>query len=185
MLHKDKAALRKAVLAKRRAFERTQRQQAESAIQQVLLTFLRTLDNKQVIAGYCPVNGEVNILPALQNIVSDHSLALPVIVDKYTSLQFNAWDGDESSLTLGKYNIPTARGPAVTPTIILVPLVVATLTGQRLGYGGGYYDRTLAEFPNATTVGIAFDLQIMPELPVEPHDQPLQNLITENGMFSM
>ena len=80
-----------------------------------------------------------------------------------------------------------AEAPIVEPAeigIILVPGLAFTRQGHRLGRGGGYYDRYLAQLPSTTfKLGVCFSIQIVPALPIEPHDQPMDAVVTENGVL--
>jgi len=82
------------------------------------------------------------------------------------------------------FNIPEplATAPKVVPAIVLVPLLAFDATGHRLGYGGGYYDRTLRGLPAARAIGVAYAGQEVPLLPHMEHDHPLDAVITENGL---
>ena len=76
-------------------------------------------------------------------------------------------------------------GPVVRPTLLLVPLLAFDRRGHRLGYGAGYYDRTLAGLPDARTIGCAFAAQEVDAVPAGPADIPLQQIATERGLISM
>ena len=76
-------------------------------------------------------------------------------------------------------------GPVLTPDLILVPLLAFDTQGHRLGYGGGYYDTTLAAHPTVPAIGFAYAAQHVPTLPTEPHDRPLATIITEHGPFPL
>jgi 5-formyltetrahydrofolate cyclo-ligase len=99
-----------------------------------------------------------------------------VQVDALQSLKLSRWDLRE----------PAAGGKAITPEqidLVLVPGLAFTSTGERLGRGGGYYDRFLSQ-PKlcAVQVGICFEAQLLPELPLDPHDQRVQHVVTECGV---
>ena len=114
-----------------------------------------------------------------------YALALPIIGARQAPLTFRAWrPGDD--LTTGSLGIrqPT-RGDEADPDILFVPLVAFDGNGRRLGYGGGFYDRTLAALRSrkpVLAVGLAFSAQCMPALPVEAHDMPLDAVLTEAGL---
>jgi 5-formyltetrahydrofolate cyclo-ligase len=112
-----------------------------------------------------------------------HELALPRIVAKGAPLAFHLWrEGD--ALIAGRHGIaePDAGAPAAAPQILLVPLLAFDPAGHRLGYGGGYYDRTLAALENVTAIGVAYAGQEVPDLPRQEHDRRLNFLVTEQGL---
>ena len=78
---------------------------------------------------------------------------------------------------------PGPEAPELVPDCVLVPLLAFDAAGHRLGYGGGYYDRTLAQLPHATRLGVAFACQRLPAVPVGPNDIPLPRIATERGIF--
>ena len=153
------------------------------------------------IALYCPIQDEIDLRPALiswANQVSGRRLALPFArPDKH--LDFYEWqDGD--ALTPSPHGVPepspnNPERPAVTPDCILIPCVgwsSSALAGEthfwRLGYGGGYFDRTLAQLrknkPNLICMGIGFDWQKLndDQWSAQTHDEPLDLLLTESGL---
>jgi 5-formyltetrahydrofolate cyclo-ligase len=133
-----------------------------------------------IVAGYWPVRDEADpraLMKALGN-----ALALPCIDAKHAALSFREWrEGDV--LVDNHHGIPEPRAEAkiVTPDVVLVPLLAFDAHGHRLGYGGGYYDRTLSA-ARAVAIGIAYAGQEVNELPREAHDHPLDMIVTENGL---
>ncbi len=111
--------------------------------------------------------------------------ALPVVAMKGHALRFHAWAPD-TPMRIGHHRIPEPdRTPAVVPDLLLVPCVGFDDDGYRLGYGGGYYDRTLAGWPGIgrpVTVGIAYEA-CRAALPREPHDIPLDAVVTDVGLL--
>jgi 5,10-methenyltetrahydrofolate synthetase len=99
-------------------------------------------------------------------------------------MQFLGWDGADPSRQ-DECGIPTSQGQPVVPDVVLVPCVGFTADGFRLGYGGGYFDRTLAGWlpPRPLALGVGFELARLPAFPHAAHDQPLDALITETGVF--
>jgi 5-formyltetrahydrofolate cyclo-ligase len=102
-------------------------------------------------------------------------------------MQFRQWDNpfDESVLTKAPYGglQLTASAEETTIDVAIVPLLGFTVTGQRLGQGGGHYDRYLAEHPTVIAVGIGWDCQLVDALPIEPHDQPLRAVVTPTRFY--
>jgi 5-formyltetrahydrofolate cyclo-ligase len=138
-----------------------------------------------IVAGYFPFRDEADpraLMAALS--AKGHPLALPV-VEQGKPLSFRAWKmGDAMHANTNAYGIPepAATAPEITPVLILVPLLAFDAEGHRLGYGGGYYDRTLDALKSARAIGIAYAGQEVPLLPREAHDHPLDAVITEAGL---
>lgn len=113
-----------------------------------------------------------------------HPLCLPVVTDKVGALVFRAWAPGEA-LVEGVFDtrVPPPDRPVVEPTVLLVPLLAFDRAGYRLGYGGGYYDRTLAALAQnqPTSIGLAFAAQEVDTLPHEAHDRRLDWVITEQA----
>jgi 5-formyltetrahydrofolate cyclo-ligase len=137
-----------------------------------------------IIAGYRALKDEADPALLLRRLaVRGHVLALPRIAAKDCVLHFHRWqEGDVLHDNHHGIAEPAAHAERITPDIILVPLLAFDAAGHRLGYGGGYYDRTLVE-TRATTIGIAYVGQQIPSLPCEPHDMALDAILTENGLF--
>jgi len=136
-----------------------------------------------VIAFCWPVRAEVDCRPLLLDLLrADWQAAMPTVVTPATPMDFRAWTPDAPMAT-DPFGIPvpqTAR--CVTPDVVLLPLVAADPAGYRLGYGGGYFDRTLAAtVPRPLTIGVGFELAIVPDIHPEPHDIPLDLIVTETG----
>jgi 5-formyltetrahydrofolate cyclo-ligase len=115
-----------------------------------------------------------------------HPLALPAMVGRQAPLRFQRWrPGD--AMTVHPYGVsqPLSDAEVVTPSVLLVPLLAFDAQGWRLGYGGGYYDRTLAALRSAgvvTAIGIAYDGQRIAAVPHDAHDQRLDAVLTETGL---
>lgn len=138
-----------------------------------------------LVAGIWPLPGEIDLRPLMEAlVVHGHRLALPMTPPRGNPLIFRRWLPGE----------PLAHGPMgtrhpeggepVEPGLILVPLLAFDRAGRRLGYGGGYYDRTLAALPEARAIGIAFAAQEVPEVPAGPQDARLQLVATEAGLIA-
>ena len=140
---------------------------------------------RSVVAGYWPTRNEMDAVPLLQSLHKrGHRIVLPV-VEGDAPLTFRLWKpgapmqpGPSGTLH------PPATAGAATPTVMLVPLLAFDLKGQRLGNGGGHYDRTVEQLRAAgplLVVGLAFSSQRGDALPTEAHDQRLDWVITERG----
>lgn len=131
---------------------------------------------------------EINPLPLMRVIAAaGGGLALPLVVGRGHALIFRTWKVGEP-LCAGVWGIrePLEQAAQVMPDILLVPLLAFDRAGRRLGYGAGYYDRTLtalrAQKP-VTAIGLAFAAQEFPEIPVSPWDAPLDLVMTERDII--
>ena len=130
------------------------------------------------IAGYWPVRGEIDPRPLL--LALRRPIALPVTGPRSTALEFRLWrPGD--ALVPGPFGLSEPTGPLVEPDVLLVPLLAFDASGNRLGYGGGYYDRTIAA-TGALAIGAAHAAQEAAAVPVGPDDRPLDGVLTEAGL---
>ena len=137
------------------------------------------------VAGYWPMPHEIDILPLLHRLYERrHALCLPETTKPGTPLIFRAWQPG-TEMVRGRYNTFHPAGAETVPDFILLPLLAFDLSGHRLGYGGGYYDRTLAALPNAFRLGCAFAAQEVADLPKEATDLPLHAIATERGLRSV
>jgi 5-formyltetrahydrofolate cyclo-ligase len=136
------------------------------------------------IAGYWPIGDELDVRPLMERLhVRGCALCLPVVVAKGRPLLFRRWrPGD--ALVPGGLGIPVPGEGAgeVRPDLLLVPLLAFDRGGHRLGYGAGFYDRTLALLRSdgpVTAVGVGYDAQEVPAVPRDALDQPLDWIVTE------
>jgi len=136
-----------------------------------------------IIGGYHALPGEADPALLLQALAArGHPVAFPRVPGKDQALDFHLVP-DGESLRAGAYGIqePPEHFPRVTPAAVLVPLLSYDRVGHRLGYGGGYYDRTLAVL-QVPAIGIAFSGQEVISLPAGPHDMALTFILTEHGL---
>jgi 5,10-methenyltetrahydrofolate synthetase len=138
----------------------------------------------RVVSAYWPFRGEPDLRPLLATIrAGGGRSALPVVVEKGQPLVFRVWaPGD--ALERGIWNIPVpAAGPAITPDVVIAPVVGFDPDCFRLGYGGGYFDRTLAALPSRPMViGVGHSTARLATIHPQPHDIPMQAIITELGI---
>jgi len=174
-----KSETRKAAFARRKL---AHAQGTDAQAQQFLQEALSPYHGKS-IAGYMPIRTEVSPLPVMKEWQGD--VGVPVILAAGQPLEFHRWYAD-CTMTEGAFgaHIPADAQP-MTPDVVVVPLVAFDLKGGRLGYGGGFYDRTLellrANRPTIA-IGFAYAGQEADELPLEPTDQPLDMMVTELGI---
>ena len=135
-----------------------------------------------VVAGFWPMPHEIDIRPLLTALHErGHVIGLPETTPRGNPLIFRAW-APGVELARGRYGTMHPLGAAVMPDFVLVPLVAFDATGHRLGYGGGYYDRTLAGLPHAFRLGCAYAAQQVAHVPVEETDFHLHAVATEGGV---
>lgn len=143
-----------------------------------------------VVAGFWPMREEIDVLPLLTAVVEvGATAALPVVGARDAALTFRHW---RPGMTMEDGPFGTRHPPhteeEVRPTIVLVPLLAFDRTGGRLGYGGGFYDRTLAALrltSDILSIGVAYAGQEVPVVPKEWHDEPLDWIATEQGVIVM
>lgn len=178
----DKRALRGTMLAWRATLAEEARRQASEGL---LATFRRErpVAAPAIVSGFWPIKEEIDIRPLMVELFDRGCrLALPVVQGRGQRLLFRAWQPGDP-LEAGVFGTwqPAASGEAVDPDMLLVPLLACDAEGWRLGYGGGFYDRTLALL-GVPAIGIAYAGQEVASLPRGPHDMALTMVVTENGI---
>jgi len=140
--------------------------------------------SRGVLSGYWPIKGEPDLRPFLGELHAlGATIALPVVETRNTPLVFRRWT-PQTKMAKGNWNIPVPPPECdqLTPEIVLAPLVGWDAAGYRLGYGGGYFDRTLAALePCPFSIGIGFQSARLATIFPQPHDIPLDLILTENG----
>ncbi|NML13632.1 5-formyltetrahydrofolate cyclo-ligase [Azohydromonas caseinilytica] len=180
---KDKTLLRRQLQAERQSLvDRLQRAQY---LQQVLRVWLVTR-KETAIGAYWPIKGEFDALPALyrwSEAEPGRRIGLPVIDRETKQLRFHVW-WPGCPMEEDAFGIPKPKDTeSFQPEMLLVPCVGYGPGGVRLGYGGGFYDRTLAALqPRPYTVGLAYTHGWVPWLKAEPHDVPLDAILNEDGL---
>jgi 5-formyltetrahydrofolate cyclo-ligase len=145
------------------------------------------LTRRTPIASYLPLAEEADPR-ALAKVLAGfgHPILLPRVMGKTEPLSFRLWkEGDETETSSFGVAEPLASAEEVVPAALLVPLLAFDTNGTRLGYGGGYYDRTLAMLrakARIVVIGIAYNGQEKPGLPSAPHDEKLDMVLTEKGL---
>ena len=133
------------------------------------------------IAGYFPVNYELNILPALHDLFL-HGTIISLLKRDGDSLFFSRWNLAKEELVLAGEFYQPKLSDAVVPDIILTPCIAFDKYGSRVGYGQGYYDMALSKYPEARKVITAYSMQEVDYIETEAHDIPCDIIITEKGI---
>lgn len=182
-LDQEKAAARKAAFARRKAAFDTGDRAAGAA----RLAELLAPHRGRVLAGYMPIRTEIDPLPAMAAMAGHGPVCVPVIERKGLPLRFRQWTPG-AEMVEGPFGAAVpAAGDWLEPEVLIVPLVAFDAAGNRLGYGGGFYDRTLQGLrtrnPATLAIGFAWAAQQAGGLPIEPTDQPLDAIVTEAGVL--
>lgn len=151
---------------------------------QHLLEFLDPHRGKPV-AAYMPIRTEIDVMPVMEEMSKHGVVGVPVILGNGQPLEFHRWQqGAEMQDGPFGARIPK-NSELVTPQVVILPLVAFDRAGYRLGYGGGYYDRTLEILRKnrpVIAVGFAYAAQETGSLPIEPTDQFMDAIVTEQGI---
>lgn len=135
------------------------------------------------IACVWPLAHEVDLRPLCHTLAqTGATVVLPQTPPRGAPLVFRQWL-PTSPMLAGRFGTHYPDGPIMAPRTVLVPLLGFDRTGNRLGYGGGYYDRTLAALPLAISIGYAPSTQEVAQLPCGPHDKPLNYIVTEKEVI--
>lgn len=174
----DKAEARRAAFARRKAAHAAGQGQAAEILADVLAG-----QGGRVLSGYMPMRTEIDPLPAMAHYPG--AVGVPVIMGRDQPLRFREWTPG-CALVAGDFGalIP-AEGAWIEPEVLIVPLLAWDRRGYRLGYGGGFYDRTLealrARGPRLA-IGFAFAAQEVEAVPIDATDQRLDMVVTEQGV---
>lgn len=181
-----KAALRHEAFDRREAAH-AMRETAVPAATDNLLAHLGPLSPGTVVSGYRPIRSEIDPTPAMEALHrAGARLCVPVIEGRGRPLTFREWSPG-CRMTRGHFGAEVPEdGDWLTPSVVIVPMVAFDRTGHRLGYGGGYYDRTLAKLRaqrDVLAVGFAYAGQLGPDLPAGENDEALDAVVTETGVL--
>jgi 5-formyltetrahydrofolate cyclo-ligase len=190
LMTESKCALRATLLASREAQgSQADRPARDEALTERLVAALTGYPEAACIGFYWPVSGEFDARHALAawlELDASRMAALPVVIAPRAPMVFHAWSPG-AAMKPGRYRIPVPSDEhPVVPDLLLVPCVGFDSARYRLGYGGGYYDRTLAAWPRAqkpVTIGVAFEAGKSDSLPHEAHDVPLDAVVTEAATY--
>jgi 5-formyltetrahydrofolate cyclo-ligase len=137
-----------------------------------------------VVGGFWPMGSEIDIRPLLEALYTrGNAIALPVTPPRGQPLSFRLWTPGTRMARGPLGTEHPATGATATPDWLIVPLLAFDRSGARLGYGGGYYDRTLALLPDVVAIGVAYAAQEIAQVPTGPHDVRLQAIATEQGLI--
>lgn len=177
-------ALRRDMVARRAALSEAEHGGLSARIVEHLLAALPV---PRVVAFCWPIKHEPDVRAVVERwAMFGAQAALPVVVVEEAPLAFRLWT-NETQLEPDRYGIPTpTAGDFVRPDLILLPLNGFDAAGYRLGYGGGYFDRTLAALsPRPLAVGVGFEINRLDSIRPENHDQRLDWIVTEAGSFNI
>jgi 5-formyltetrahydrofolate cyclo-ligase len=183
-----KAELRRTVLARREALPVAARVAAAEALAARGLPI--DVPQGAIVSAYSPLKSEISPVPLMRRVAdAGAKLALPVVVGRGHPLTMRAWAFGEA-LGSGVWGIrePKPEAPEVFPDILIVPLVAFDRAGDRLGYGAGYYDMTIARLrgmKKVFAIGIAFAAQEVSDLPKTDHDEKLDFVLTEREIIDL
>jgi len=181
----DKTALRRALLQTRQTLP--QRANCNDALSCTLRQWLQERSDS-IVGAYWPIRGEFDPKPCLLHWQQEGSMprqiALPVMDARRKTLAFHAWHPG-CPMTITALGIPEPQaGVTLQPEVLLVPCVGCAPGGWRLGYGGGFYDRTLATMqPRPVTVGLCYSANWLTDFTPGPHDVPLDFVISDSGVL--
>lgn len=181
--------MRKQAMARRAAIHRARGQEVARAVHRHFTTALSDglpLASGDTVSAYWPMGNEFDVRPLLGALDEMGCVcALPVVGPRTEPLKFRRWRRGDVLVPAGfGTHEPAEHAAPVTPMLLLVPLLAFDDAGFRLGYGAGYYDRTLHALRAAgevCAVGVAFEAQRVDAVPREAHDQPLDWVVTEAG----
>jgi len=187
-----KDQLRAELRLRRKAIDPCERQLFDKSINQALLELVEQL-HVSALSAFLPFDGEPDLRPALATLSRNGvQIALPVVAEGIDgkTLQFRHWD-PATPLVTSTFGLSepgaTDRVPVSSLDLVLLPLVAWDESGRRLGMGAGYYDRALASLADSSRplrVGIAYETQKSADLPEDPWDIRLHEVISENGRFT-
>lgn len=183
-VEQEKASLRGKAHAARAALDADFRADAADAVARHFFQHF-ALTQRDIIAGYWRIRDELDCRPILVRLMdSGQPVVLPVVVGDDVPLELRLWEAEAPLYEAGFGTLaPSDLAPRAVPDIVLMPLLGFDATGTRLGYGGGYYDRTLAALSQKPRlIGLAFAAQELPAIPREAHDLPLDAVVTEAGV---
>lgn len=174
---------RKLLIEARMAVPTAQREEWSACIRSTLANVLGDVKGK-IVSAYWPFRGEPELRPLLRSLRDSGTIiALPVVVSKGQPLIFREWKAG-AKLARGVWNIPYPdEGPELVPDIAIAPVVGFDPPCFRLGYGGGFFDRTMEKHHCAPRLlGVGYDMQAIADIRPQPHDIAMQMVVTQSGV---
>ena len=182
-IEEAKAALRLKARSARAAILNSSRPDAARSVAEHFFNTVK-LAPGEIVAGYWRIKDEMDCQPILIRLMDTFQpVCLPVVLGDELPLELRLWEQGAPLYEAGFGTLaPSELAPQVEPDVILMPLLGFDKRGTRLGYGGGYYDRTLERLSKRPRlVGLAFAAQELEDIPREAHDVPLDIIVTEHG----
>ncbi|MDT3683553.1 MAG: 5-formyltetrahydrofolate cyclo-ligase [Pseudorhodoplanes sp.] len=181
-----KAALRREAFTRRDALPAADRTAAAQTI--ATRPFPMAVPQGAIVSGYSPMKSEFNPVPLMRKLAdAGAQLALPVVAGRGKPLTMRAWSfGEELGSGVWGIREPKADAPEVFPDILLVPLAAFDRNGHRIGYGAGYYDKTITRIramKPTIAIGVAFAAQEIDRVPATPFDARLDLVLTEREVI--
>ncbi|MBD1547312.1 5-formyltetrahydrofolate cyclo-ligase [Roseibium aggregatum] len=177
-----KDVLRRQALARRAAMEPVRRIELSLALVDALESL--PIPEGAVVSGFWPIRDEIDPRPLLDRLrARGHRLCLPVVTKPHLIFRELTWETVLVPAGFGT-TVPDAASPELRPDVLLMPLAAFDKAGNRIGYGKGHYDTAIAALEKngpVTCIGLAFQTQEVDHVPAEPHDKPLDGILTENG----
>ena len=191
MIHASDASAKTMLRLQMRSVRRDAARQTPAAAELALANLPPALLTRaKVVAGYRAHGAEIDPWPLMQAFAkAGAQIALPAAMSLDAPLMFRAYaDGDSLQPDAAGVPSPTEDAAALVPDLVIAPLLAFHRLGARMGQGGGHYDRTLAALRTGGPVfvlGLAYAAQRVGRIPVEPHDQPLDAILTEKGYIEV
>jgi 5-formyltetrahydrofolate cyclo-ligase len=183
-----KAALRTEIYARRKLAHAADRAADGAASLAARDHFLaaRLHTGAEIISGFRPIRTEIDVTPLMQALhAAGHQLCVPVIEGRGLPLKFREWSPGAAMVEGAFGALVPAEGDWLEPQLLIAPLLAFDAAGWRLGYGGGFYDRTLERLRaqrRTLAIGFAYSVQQVDDVPRDPTDQPLDAIVTELGL---
>ena len=190
-LAENKQLLRRTALKKRNEIVSNASSESGDLLAGYIVQLVKTFPKANTVSGYLSIGNEIETLPSLNALaVAGYQTCLPVVLEMECPLGFRAWtDGDLLEMGPLKTRHPISDAPDIIPDILLVPLLAYDLRGYRLGWGGGFYDRTLGAYQTegrpVIAIGIGYDNQKIEQVPSDAFDMVMDWIVTEKKIIEI
>ena len=188
-LHENKRLLRRSAQEKRKKIILTCSINSGKFLAENIIKLLSSLTKAHTVSGYLPIGDEIDTLQSLTALANTgYQTCLPVVIKNDYPLDFRSWvKGNPLECGPLKTRHPSSDAVLVNPDVLLVPLLAYDDNGNRLGWGGGFYDRTLgayeAEGRSLTAIGVCYAEQRVEYLPFDAFDKPMDWIVTEKQIL--